>query len=152
MARDGRFWPRLPAQVPGGDRPRLASCATWDEAAAALDAALKAIAAGADPRSIGSKEALASYVYFIRNKTTDAIKIGRAKNPTARLYAVQTDACGKLELLCVLPGGPRLEATLHAAFADARKIREWFDPTKEMLALIEELKGIWSVTPPSGGA
>jgi hypothetical protein len=48
-----------------------------------------------------------------------------------------------MRLLCVLPGGPKLERALQRAFAGARMAHngEWFEPTEELIALTQELAG-----------
>lgn len=70
-------------------------------------------------------------VYFAR--LGDLIKIGRSRDPVAR--AEQLNAT----LLALMPGGRKLESTLHRKFAAHRESGEWFRVQPELLAFIEEL-------------
>jgi len=138
---DGRFLARI---VVEGKRRTVAITSTRDEGHRAVDEAVARLRAGAAFVDIRAGRRFDSYVYFIQDgDSTGAIKIGRAKNPPERLRLMQTSAARRLVLLCALPGGPRLELALHAAFAGARLSGEWFEPTKELVALVEELTKHW---------
>lgn len=75
-----------------------------------------------------SQEA-ASYVYLIKDRLTNAIKIGISKHPNKRLKQLQTGAVGKLELIhvikCVKKPALYLEKRIHHWFRENRKRGEW---------------------------
>jgi hypothetical protein len=71
-------------------------------------------------------------IYFISNATTGAIKIGYSKNPSKRLFGLQTATPDQLSLLGVIQGGLEHEAGYHERFASHRLQGEWF--SKAILA------------------
>lgn len=73
--------------------------------------------------------------YFIRSTSTGRVKIGRSKNPEARLRDLSTAAADELVLLGVLEGDRELE--MHAQFSDARVRGEWFDLTPALSDLLK---------------
>lgn len=77
-------------------------------------------------------------VYFIQASKTGHIKIGYSRSPQQRLAALQIANPEGLELLGSIHGDERLEAILHAEFADARVSGEWFEPTDSLLAFIQD--------------
>jgi hypothetical protein len=77
-------------------------------------------------------------VYFVRARTLNLIKIGFSANPPKRLAALKTACPDDLELLNIIPGGQNLEQSIHRRFSAQRVRGEWFTPTVEMMALIEE--------------
>lgn len=83
-------------------------------------------------------------VYFIQVAQEDGrgpIKIGKADRVVQRLGELQVGNPFKLELLAVAKDVPdSLEAVYHARFSTARMRGEWFRPTDELLAFIEEVK------------
>lgn len=82
-------------------------------------------------------------VYFIQADNGGLIKIGVAKDVTARLYQIQLMCPVRLVVLATVPGGgAALEAELHQRFADARRHGEWFEPTQDLLAFIAEAGGL----------
>lgn len=84
----------------------------------------------------------ASDLYFMLNPGLGIIKIGIAGDVQQRRATLEC-ACGvPLEVLAVVPGGERLEKPLHEAFMPSRLIGEWFAPTDELLALIDDPTGI----------
>ncbi len=80
-----------------------------------------------------------SYVYFIRAGLSGPIKIGFSKNPLRRYQDLQSGNPEKLRLLAIHPGGAELERTLHRYFKPSRLLNEWFDPTDELLDLIDNV-------------
>lgn len=76
-------------------------------------------------------------VYFMR--AGDSIKIGVAKNPQARLLAVQTSQPHRVELLATAPGGIKQERAYHAMFAKHHIRGEWFKSAPEIEAEINRL-------------
>lgn len=90
-----------------------------------------------------------SYVYFIRAGLSGPVKIGYSKNPFRRLIELQSGNADKLRLLAIHPGGAGLEKSLHRYFADCRALNEWFDPTDEMLDLIDNVRELvyWVADP-----
>lgn len=82
-----------------------------------------------------SLNALGSVVYFIRFGTY--VKIGYTAHLQARLKSLGRSVS---DVLAVMPGGFAEEQELHQRFTKARVINELFDPTPEVLALINELR------------
>lgn len=81
-------------------------------------------------------------VYFILNRDSNAIKIGRAKNIQRRLKSLQTASPIELELLKTInlnsEGQAKgLEGSLHALFWYLRMQGEWFRAEPELLNYIE---------------
>lgn len=78
-------------------------------------------------------------VYFISPVGGGLIKIGVAGDVAGRLESLQTGSPVLLEVRAVITdGGEALELSLHKRFAASRRHGEWFEPTPELLALIEE--------------
>ena len=66
-------------------------------------------------------------VYFIRNETTLAVKVGfTTGDPLTRLATFQTAHEHELRLFGWMPGSMELEAALHAEFSRSRIRGEWF--------------------------
>lgn len=81
-----------------------------------------------------------SSVYFIqRRQYNGAIKIGRARNPMARLRDLQVGSEVHLDLLAIEPGGATRERELHERFSRHRLSGEWFSPAPTILAYIRAL-------------
>lgn len=79
-------------------------------------------------------------VYFIRSASDDAVKIGTARNPAARLRALQIGSPRELTLLRLVEGAEAEERWLHQHFHGHRLRGEWFAFHADML----------TVTPPTG--
>ncbi len=151
----GKFRGRLPGRAGA----KLPASDTREGAEAALDIARARVARGLSPFDVASPAAVlaetvedlfrgvddASYVYFVQEIGSGFVKIGRTNNPDVRVHHIQTHSAGKVDLLCVVPGGSRLEHTFHVAFACLRRRGEWFDPSPAMLALVAELTALWVV-------
>lgn len=75
-------------------------------------------------------------VYFIKNETTGAIKIGRTKTMRKRLGDLQTASSEPLTLLGVVPGSNELERALHTEFRDHQIHGEWFHPHESLMSRI----------------
>lgn len=83
-----------------------------------------------------------SFVYFILNRDSNAIKIGWAKNVTTRLAELQTASPVKLELLQTIQlasstEAQSLEKQLHNHFAHLRMQGEWFQADPKLYEFIE---------------
>ena len=67
-------------------------------------------------------------LYVIQSDVTGAVKIGRSKNPIARLKQLQTGSPHKLKLLCELPEMGHKEILLHRRLSEykTKKWGEWF--------------------------
>jgi hypothetical protein len=76
------------------------------------------------------------YVYFIQG--AGLIKIGVSLYPQERLEALCLWSPVPLKLLAIVPGGYKLETKLHKMFAAFRVHGEWFYPTRDLIAIIEE--------------
>ena len=113
---------------------------TWAEADA------KVITPGKRTITLSKEKAEApSYVYFVLNRDSNAVKIGSAKNVRRRLAALQTSSPAQLKLLGSIKAksikaAQNLEQSLHQKFADLRIIGEWFRSEKELLHYITRYK------------
>lgn len=81
-----------------------------------------------------------AYVYFVADRTQNAVKIGYSASPQARLSNLQTSTPSKLELLAVIEGDLQTERHLHKRFADYRLTGEWFSLTPELATFIAGIK------------
>jgi DNA-binding XRE family transcriptional regulator len=79
-----------------------------------------------------------SAVYFIREESSGAIKIGVAKDVYRRLSFLRTAHSSELTLLGVIAGDGLREAALHRQFQHIRLRGEWFRPEPDLLALIAQ--------------
>lgn len=77
-----------------------------------------------------------SVVYFIQG--AGLTKIGTSLNVSSRLAELRVGSPVPLDVAWVTPGGPALEAALHARFAAHRRHGEWFclsnDEMQEIVA------------------
>lgn len=89
-----------------------------------------------------------TFVYFVQEPISGAVKIGVAANVLDRLRRLQTSHPYELILLGTCPGGLRLEQALHRRFAKARLLGEWFKPWKGLFTKIEALR---TLAPPTEG-
>ena len=86
----------------------------------------------------------AHFIYFILNADSNAIKIGRAKNVSKRLQALQTSSPAVLELLKTIPveglaAAQALEQALHQQFQSLRLNGEWFRADAALRQYIEKV-------------
>ena len=79
-------------------------------------------------------------IYFISNATTGSIKIGYSKNPSKRLFTLQTASPDQLSLLGTIKGGLEHEAAYHEQFAQHRLQGEWFGKAilSDVMAIMEK--------------
>lgn len=95
-----------------------------------------------EPTMEGLRITKSNYVYFVRALTLGLIKIGIAKNASARLIGMQTGSPDKLELMGVVR--PRdedpvfLEQRLHHRFRRHKSHGEWFHPVPALVEYIEQ--------------
>jgi len=75
------------------------------------------------------------FIYFITYED-GPIKIGKARNASARLKELQTAHPWKLEIIGVMAGHENLERALHARFSHIRMNGEWFRRTEEIMNFI----------------
>lgn len=85
------------------------------------------------------KETSPDSLYLIRDTIWNSLKIGRSKNPNARLKQLQIATCNKLELLHVVKNNGHLESALHEKFNDLKINSEWFEYNQNITAYFEEL-------------
>ena len=86
----------------------------------------------------------AHFVYFILNKDSNAIKIGRAQDLEKRMKALQISSPAKLKLIksVQVEGGKEaheLERALHQQFSEIRLAGEWFKAEANLLDYISRL-------------
>jgi len=86
-----------------------------------------------------SQEQPNGYVYFIQDTISGHVKIGKSKNPKARLSQLQTATTNPLKLLHTIEceDMDELETMFHSRFADCYIRGEWFAVEEQQ---IEELK------------
>lgn len=77
-------------------------------------------------------------VYFVQCAESKLIKIGSSLRPFARIRGLQTGCPGDLAILKIIDGDQSLEFSLHERFSGERSRGEWFRPSPELLAAIEE--------------
>lgn len=78
------------------------------------------------------------FIYFILNKESNAVKIGRAKDVEKRLKSLQTANCNELKLIKTIRVNGSLEAkelenSLHQKFDHLRLSGEWFKAKPELI-------------------
>ena len=84
------------------------------------------------------------WVYLIHALGTEAVKVGWALDPVARMFTLQTGQAADLTLIAVLPGTIHLESDLHRRLQRYRIRGEWFE-RKHVLKLLNpiiETRGI----------
>lgn len=84
------------------------------------------------------------FVYFIQAEGGGLIKIGWATKPAVRVANMQMYCPIKLAILLHVTGDGAMERDLHKRFEASRRHGEWFEPTPDLLALVEE----WRSSPP----
>ena len=89
-----------------------------------------------------------SKVYFVQGDKGGPIKIGYTDNVEQRMKLMQTGNPEKLILLHLTRGGKILEEQLHIRFSSYHYRGEWFEPAKEILDYIDELKERDNAEPP----
>jgi len=90
----------------------------------------------------GQSRAEAAFIYFIFNRDSNSIKIGRAKDVEQRLKSLQTSSPVPLELLKVIQvnsmkEAENLERSLHAKFSHLRMSGEWFKAKQELINYLQ---------------
>lgn len=80
------------------------------------------------------------YVYALQAVNGGAIKIGCSQNPTARLSQLQGSTPTTLQLLATMAGDYTTEKGFHDRLAAHRVKGEWFNPTPEVLAVVDEIR------------
>lgn len=80
-----------------------------------------------------SKKPTNGFVYFIQDTVTGHIKIGKSKNPKARLSQLQTSTVNELKLLHIIEceDMDEIETALHKRFEDKHIRGEWFSVSIE---------------------
>lgn len=91
------------------------------------------------------------YVYFILNKDKQLVKIGHTKNPTKRLWQLQSETKDRLEFAAIF-SSVLLERSLHDYFAEERVEGEWFTFSSRLLETIKRSKGAGKLVLPHYGS
>lgn len=65
-------------------------------------------------------------IYFIRNRQTDAIKVGHSRDVGRRLQTLQVGNSARLELIGCVAAAIEIEPHIHQQFLDGRLSGEWF--------------------------
>jgi predicted GIY-YIG superfamily endonuclease len=89
----------------------------------------------------------AHFVYFIQNEDSNAIKIGRARDLSKRMKALQTSSPAQLKLVVAIQVNDSkeaedLEKSLHRQFWKIRISGEWFRAEPELLEYIQNQRSI----------
>jgi len=80
-------------------------------------------------------------IYFILDRQSNAVKIGIAESPEARLRDLQVGNPHTLELVKVIPGGNgETESGLHNSYRKDRLGGEWFRLSKRLSEYLAEIK------------
>lgn len=79
-------------------------------------------------------------IYFIQNKITNNIKIGKSNNPLKRLNSLRTACTEELVILKVIEGGIEEEKKLHKMFSDYRIRGEWFRDNEQITNFINNFE------------
>ena len=81
------------------------------------------------------------FIYFVQGKPGTPIKIGFTLNDLQqRLKGLQTSSPEELRPLVLVPGVTTEERALHKYFSKYHMRGEWFEPSHEILNVIEKLK------------
>lgn len=86
----------------------------------------------------------AHFVYFILNADSNAIKIGRAKDLSKRMQALQTSSPARLKLIKSVQVEGEVEAqvlekSLHQKFWEIRLAGEWFKAEANLIEYVSQL-------------
>lgn len=103
-----------------------------------------------------------SYVYFMQQEVTLAVKIGYTERPQDRLRELNKGSPYAMRLLCTMPGTRAIERRLHAKFRKHRLQGEWYAYCAEIEQEIKrietgrprgvvEKKGRWYYRPTGQG-
>lgn len=77
------------------------------------------------------------FVYFFQEIGGEGlIKIGVSWNPKKRRREVELARGRRIQMLCLLRGGARLERQLHAELGDFRVSGEWFLPSEKVMKYV----------------
>lgn len=82
-----------------------------------------------------------AFVYFVREPLAGHIKIGVAKDVSARLETLQCAHPAELRVIGICDGGRTQEVALHKEFAHLRLRSEWFSAHETLIARAKELCG-----------
>ncbi len=74
--------------------------------------------------------------YFIKNKETGLVKIGRSIDPSGRVKALQCGSGVELDIILVIDSD--IERELHLRFSDDRAFNEWFYHSKAIESYIQD--------------
>lgn len=91
-------------------------------------------------RSVGSSKSDLGHVYFLQGESGGPIKIGTSRNIKGRLRTHQSSNPTALRVLATIKGGRETESDIHRMFAKYQVKREWFEPSPEILAYINECR------------
>lgn len=78
------------------------------------------------------------WIYFAR--VGGFVKIGVTKNVESRMKALQTMNAAPAEFIGKIKGSPTLEGLLHSYLRGSKVKGEWFEYSKRIPEIIEELK------------
>lgn len=77
------------------------------------------------------------FVYFVQAEDGGPIKIGWAQDVASRVRQLQVGQSRRLRVIDAIKCSRTYERKLHRQFAASRLFGEWFEPTPELLELIE---------------
>lgn len=81
-------------------------------------------------------------IYFVQpaGQPVDPIKIGYTDGLDRRIVELERQHGRSMVVLATCRGGRRLERALHEVFAHFRVSGEWFEPSDDVLRLIEDVR------------
>jgi hypothetical protein len=80
------------------------------------------------------------YLYLILDMNDNVLKIGRSKNPKARIKTLQIATSHNLRLLFAIKGKGEIEKNAHEIFKNLRITSEWFTYDNSIIDFFENLK------------
>jgi hypothetical protein len=80
------------------------------------------------------------FIYFVRIRGTEFLKIGRSGDPARRLEALKSSVPFELELVGILKEAePVTEIRLHERFKELRVRGEWFREVGELSEFVSSM-------------
>lgn len=80
-----------------------------------------------------------SYLYLIKDKDLNRLKIGKTVNPKSRLKQLQCASSNKFEMLFAIPNIGYMEKDVHKMLAKFKTNGEWFVNDKTIINYFEKI-------------
>lgn len=95
------------------------------------------------PGNLAMPKTAQGYLYFIRSRTLDNVKVGFAVDPMRRLGGLQTGNPHKLELGTIVPVDAAAERIFHEVMRPHRTAGEWYPDDTLMACIDGQLIEFW---------